>query len=171
MWRKIRTIFTFKMKLTNFCDVIYCIKKCFFLLIWIWIFFLQARKQELNNRRVYLIPAEFFFSLTPNEKNKMELFPFGSLVLILILLYLNLLSFTFNSFAPWKKIFYLKDLQVLWVASFIIILLYYFWSCTFFTDVLECVFVSVFFWCCCFDFSFFCICLKYLKYIFLIQLK
>ena len=35
-------------------------------------------------------------------------FPFGSLVLILILWYLNLPSFTLNFFAPWKTIFYLE---------------------------------------------------------------
>ena len=113
MWYKIRTIFTFKMILTNFCNVIYCIKKCFSLLIWIWIFFPQAREQELNKQRVYLIPDSFSRWHQPKIKMKSRLkavlfFPFGSLVLILILWYLNLPSFTLNFFAPWKAIFYLE---------------------------------------------------------------
>ena len=70
MWCKIRTIFTFKMILTNFCNVIYCIKKCFFLLIWISIFFPQAREQDLNNQRVYLIPDSF--SRWHQQKIKMK---------------------------------------------------------------------------------------------------
>ena len=147
--------FTFKMILTNFCNVIYCIKKCFSLLIWIWIFFPQAREQELNKQRVYLIPDSFSRWHQPKIKMKSRLkavlfFPFGSLVLILILWYLNLLSFTLNSFAPWKTIFYLERF-----ASFVRCIFYcnidvIFWSRNFFIDVLKCVFVSVFFWCCCF---------------------
>ena len=57
----------------NFCNVIYCIKKCFFLLIWIWIFFPQAREQDLNNQRVYLIPDSFSRWHQPKIKMKSRL--------------------------------------------------------------------------------------------------
>ena len=163
MWRKIRTIFTFKMKLTIFCDVIYCIKKCFFLLIWIWIFFPQAREQELNNRRVYLIPDSF--SRWHQMKIKMELFPFGSgyyfdpLISKLTFLY-------FKFFCNMKN-----DMLFERFASFVSCIFYYNIDILFFKAVIfywrtqMCICFRLFLMLLFYDFSFFCICLKYLKYI------
>lgn len=155
MWCKIRTIFTFKMILTNFCNVIYCIKKCFFLLIWIWIFFPQAREQELNNQRVYLIPDSFSRWHQPKIKMKSRLkavlfsfwilgFDFDSLISKLTFLY-------FKFFCTMKN-----DILFGKIASFVRCIFYcnidmlFFEAVIFFIDVLKCVFVSVFFWWCCF---------------------
>lgn len=133
MWRKIRTIFTFKMKLTIFCDVIYCIKKCFFLLIWIWIFFPHAREQELNNRRVYLIPDSF--SRWHQMKIKMELFPFGSgyyfdpLISKLTFLYFKFFctmknDMLFERFASFVSCIFHYNIDILFFKAVIFLLTY-----------------------------------------------
>lgn len=76
-----RAKFFFKMILTNLCNVVYCFKKCFIILVWLTILFLQTNRNWITATNLSV--SCDFFSFTPKLNkngvsiNKGPFFHFG----------------------------------------------------------------------------------------------
>ena len=86
---------------TYFHNIIYNIKKFFFLCVWLYFY---SRDILVKSNQLTFLFLVFFFSLTPKEKRsgvsiiRGPFFPFGYLTSIGMRLYLILLSFTLYSY-------------------------------------------------------------------------